>query len=178
MPEPIASVITLTSKQQSLLEQIVRRSKSEQGLVNRARSILLAARGVNNTQIGQQLHLSRACVRKWRSRWQQESAKLLGVEAEALSDKELTQVITTVLSERERSGAPPTFTTEQVVQIVALACEDPLQSGRPVSHWKNKELAAEAVNRGIVKNISPRSVGRFLKRGYPPTSPPPLLAQC
>lgn len=84
MAEPIASVITLTSKQQSLLEQIVRRPKSEQGLVNRARTILLAASGVNNTQIGQQLHLSRACVRKWRLRWQQESAKLLGVEAEAL----------------------------------------------------------------------------------------------
>jgi hypothetical protein len=52
MAEPIASVITLTIKQQSLLEQIVRRPKSEQRLVNRARTILLAASGVNNTQIG------------------------------------------------------------------------------------------------------------------------------
>jgi hypothetical protein len=51
-----------------------------------------------------------------------------------------------------------------VVQIVALACENPKASGYPVSHWSPRELATEAVKRGIVEKISPRSIGRFLKR--------------
>jgi putative transposase len=62
------------------------------------------------------------------------------------------------------------------VQIIALACESPSEAGRPVSHWTPAELADEAVKRGIVEEISPRSVGRFLKRGYSTTSSQPLLA--
>lgn len=49
------------------------------------------------------------------------------------------------------------------MQIVALACELPATSQRPVTHWTPRELALVAVLRGIVKEISPRSVGRFLK---------------
>jgi hypothetical protein len=48
---------------------------------------------------------------------------------------------------------------------VAIACEDPQASGYPISHWTAKEIAAEAVKRGIVESISVRQVGRFLKRG-------------
>jgi hypothetical protein len=49
---------------------------------------------------------------------------------------------------------------------VALACENPREeSGRPITHWTPPELADEAVKRGIVESISPRSVGRFLGRG-------------
>lgn len=56
--------------------------------------------------------------------------------------------------------------------------EKPEKSGRPVSHWTPIELADEAVKRGIVKEISPRSVGHFLKRSYSTTSSQSLLAQC
>ena len=49
------------------------------------------------------------------------------------------------------------------MQIVALACEAPKASEHPVSHWTPTELATEAVKRHIVKKISPRSVGRFLR---------------
>ena len=37
------------------------------------------------------------------------------------------------------------------------------QSDRPVSSWTPRELADEAVKRGIVEQISPRTVERFLK---------------
>lgn len=178
MAYPKASPISLTGEQQSILEQIVRRTSSEQRLVERAKIILLAAAGINNTQIGEQLKLTRACVRKWRSRWENASSSLQSASAEDMRDFEDKQLITAVLSDLKRSGAPFTFSTEQVVQIVAMACEEPSQSGRPVSHWTSKDLAEEAVNRGIVDRISPRSVGRFLKRGYPTTSPSSLLAQC
>jgi putative transposase len=58
---------------------------------------------------------------------------------------------------------------------VALACEPPPGSDRPVSHWTPRELADEAVKRAIVPAISPRSVGRFLKRGPAPAASEPLL---
>ena len=54
---------------------------------------------------------------------------------------------------------------DQITQIVALSCEEPQQSGRPITNWTQRELADEAEKRGIVKKISHRSVGRFLKRG-------------
>ena len=65
---------------------------------------------------------------------------------------------------------------EQITLIVALACELPASSGRPISHWTPRELTQEAVKRGIVEQISPRSVGRFLKRGRLATASSALLA--
>jgi putative transposase len=69
------------------------------------------------------------------------------------------------LSDEQRSARRAKFSLEQIVQIVAVACEQPESSRRPISHWTPKELAAEVVKRGIVQEISPGSVGRFLKRG-------------
>ena len=46
----------------------------------------------------------------------------------------------------------------------ALACELPADSGLPMSHWTQQGLADEAMRRGIVGEISQRSVGRFLKK--------------
>jgi transposase len=68
------------------------------------------------------------------------------------------------LSDAPRCGAPARITAEQICAIVALACERPKESGRPVTHWSQQELADEAMKRGIVEQISQRSVGRFLKR--------------
>jgi putative transposase len=83
-----------------------------------------------------------------------------GWDADTLSDK-----VVEVLEDRERSGAPSTFTAEQLCQIMAVACEKrPEECGRPVSHWTARELADEAKARGIVAGISPRHVGRFLKK--------------
>jgi hypothetical protein len=48
---------------------------------------------------------------------------------------------------------------------MALACEAPSESGRPVSQWSTTELAEEIVRRGIVDTISPRHAARLLKRG-------------
>ena len=75
------------------------------------------------------------------------------------------QKLVAVLSDEQRPGGPAKFSLEQIVQIVAVACEQPASSGRPISHWTPRELALEVVKRGIVQEISPRSVGRFLKRG-------------
>ena len=44
----------------------------------------------------------------------------------------------------------------------ALACELPAASGTPLAKWSCPELAAEAVERGIVASVSASSVRRWL----------------
>ena len=85
--------------------------------------------------------------------------------ADGSSDKALTTAIVAALTDHPRSGTPATFTAEQIVQIIAVACEDPADYGRPVSHWTPREVAEEVRKRGIVETISTRRVGRFLKSG-------------
>jgi len=178
MPSPQAEIIILSDRQQTLLKQIVRRTTNPHRLVRRAQLILSATAGASNSKLAQQFQLDRVQVRLWRSRWLAAASQLATVEAQGSSDRVLMALIMRVLSDRARPGTTNYFSTEQVVQIVALACESPQASGYPVSHWTPTELAAEAIKRGIVEKISPRSVGRFLKGSYSTASSSPLLAQC
>ena len=178
MPSPHALPITLSDRQQTILQQLAHRSTNPYRLVRRVQLILFAAKGVSNTEIGQQLQLSRSRVRFWRERWQRAVESLAAAEAEGISDSGLIGRIVEVLSDELRPGTPAQFSLEQIVQIVALACETPEDSERPVNQWTPSELATEAVKRGIVEQISPRSVGRFLKGSHSATAPQPLLAQC
>ncbi len=177
MPSPHALPITLSDREQTILQQIARRSTNPYRLVRRAELILFAAKGVSNTEIGQQLQLSRSRVRFWRERWLSVVESLTAAEAEGISDEGLMGRIVEVLNDQLRFGTPAHFSLEEIIQIVALACETPQDSQRPANQWTPPELAAEAVKRGIVKTISPRSVGRFLKRSQLATPPQPLLAQ-
>src|SRR5204863_3759089 len=103
-------------------------------------------------------------IRRWRHRWAKTREVLAAAEKEGATDKDLEKLILAVLADDPRSGAPTTFTPEQVAGIIALACEPPADSGLPVSHWSPPELAREAIKRGIVENISPRHLDRFLAR--------------
>jgi putative transposase len=81
----------------------------------------------------------------------------------------LETAIEDVLSDNPRSGCPGTFAPDQIARIIAVACEPPEDSGRPVTHWTPTELAEEVVARRIVSSISVRHVGRLLK--VPNSSP-------
>lgn len=175
MSGPQAKTIQLTTRQEGLLTRLCRCQTSPQHQVRRAQIILKAAKGLSNKHIAQELGLARITVRDWRGRWAEAAAELAEVEKQA-EDKELAVATKAVLADAYRSGTPPTFSAEQVVQIVALACEVPADSHRPVSHWTPKELADEAVKRGIVESISPQSVERFLKGGRTKAAPVALLA--
>jgi len=167
----------LTARQRALLEPLVRREHCSQQLLRRVRIVLLAAEGKNNEQIARELGLHRGTVRTWRDRWLAAASRLEAAETDTESERALTEVIAMLLADEPRPGAPATFTAEQVVQIIALACEEPPAAGCPVSHWTPRELAEEAAKRGLVERISPRSVGRFLKGGRTSTASEPLLAQ-
>jgi putative transposase len=176
MSGPPPTVVTLTDSQHRLLERLVRRHTSPQRLVRRAQIILTAADGLNNEQIAQRLGLTRGTVRTWRDRWAHAADELLALEQAGVGEAMLTAHITALLADAPRPGAPASFSAEQIVQLVALACTDPQDSGRPVTHWTPTELADEATKRQLVPSISPRSVGRFLKRGRSEAASGPRLA--
>jgi len=93
-------------------------------------------------------------ARQWRARWQQ---------ARDVPLRELPAAAR--LADAPKSGAPARITAEQVCRIIALACERPADSDRPISQWSARELADEVTRRGIAGRISPRHVGRLLKSG-------------
>jgi putative transposase len=160
MPHPLAPAIVLNSGERKVLEKIIRRSKSLQSHVIRARIILLAAEGLGNQQISDQLSIALLTVRTWRKRWLENTDILKVIEDE----KNLYYKVLEILSDQPRSGAPPTYSAEVVCQIIAVSCEPPEACGYPISHWTPSDLRLEVIKRGIVQDISVRQIGRFLKR--------------
>lgn len=154
MPGPQLERIELDKTSHAALIALTRRHTTPQQLVPRARIVLLAAEGKNNAQIAQELGVSVDMVRLWRRRW----LTFAGIPLEDLSIAER-------LEDAPRPGKPVTIGPEQVCQIVALACEAPEKSGRPISQWSGREIADEIMARGIVETISPRHAERLLKRG-------------
>jgi putative transposase len=157
--------VQMTAQQRACLEQIARRQTSPQRLVRRATILLALETGVTQCHVMRQMHLNRGTVQMWCRRWGALAPKLAQLEADEGSDKALTTMIVGALADHPRTGTPATFTAEQIVQIVAVACEAPADSGRPVSHWTPREVAEEVRKRGLIVTISTRSVGRFLKSG-------------
>ena len=157
-----AKPLHVSSLQQELLQKMAHRTTSAQRLVKRAQIILEALKGTSNTKIAQRLQIDYETVRRWRGRWHTAEPRLQAIE-ETGKRKLLSQAIEVLLTDEQRPGAPATFTFGQFMQIMALACETPASADRPVSTWTPRELADEAVKRGIVEQISPRTVERFLK---------------
>lgn len=167
MSGPQPQPITVTPRQRLVLERLLRQHRCPQALVRRIKIILAAAKGLRNEAIARQVDCSPTTVRTWRGRWRAAEVHLVTVEADT---RELHLTVANVLADVPRPGRPDTFTAEQIVQIIALACTPPAESSRPVNAWTPRELADEAIKREIVPAISARSVGRFLKTS--PTQAP------
>jgi len=166
----VAPKIVLSAQEERILRSFVRAHKTSQQVSCRAQMILGAAKGLENVAIASRLCVDAQRVGRWRLRWAKTRYRLEESEREGGSGKDLKTMVKEILSDDARSGAPSTFSAEQFTQIIALACEDPQESGYPVSHWTPKEIAAEAKRRKIVDTISVRHVGRFLKGGRYPTA--------
>src|SRR3954468_1657702 len=176
MRGPRAVGIQVSPAQQDGLQHLQRRQTADQRRVRRASIILALAANPCVDAVARQLSLTRVTVRLWRDRWLAATPALQRAEQDQ-APQHLRRTLEHLLDDAPRPGKPATFTPEQIVQIVALACEPPGESGRPISHWTSRELADEVRKRRIVAHISPRSVGRFLKRGRVAAAPEPLLAQ-
>lgn len=156
----MAQKIELSERQRDVLERIVRRRTESQRVAQRARIVVLAADGQSNRAISREVGLERHQVGLWRNRWLEHEDRLAAAES---VESDFEELLREALSDEPRSGCPPKFTAEQVTRIMAVACEEPEESDRPVSHWTSGELAAEVIKRDIVPEISSRQVGRFLK---------------
>jgi putative transposase len=155
----------MTDEQHHALHALLRRHATPQQIVLRARIILAAAEGQSNAQIARSFGVTLDTVRLWRSRWM----AFQPIPLDELSPEER-------LADAPRAGRTPRITAEQVCQIVALACEAPERSERPITHWTGREIADEIIRRGILETISPRHAARLLKNPKPPTASGPVLA--
>lgn len=171
-----AAKVMITERQQETLRGIVAQRTAPQHLAQRARIILLAFEGLENRTIAKEVGLGSDQVGKWRKRWQAAWERLIQIEC-AEGVKALRAAVEELFADLPRSGAPPKFTAEEVAQIIAVACESPEESERPVTHWTPRELADEVVKRGIVESISVRHVGRFLKSSGVEAAPDAVLAE-
>ena len=153
MPGPKLPEIKLADEERQGLEKLIRRHSTPQQIVLRSRIILSAADGKNNGQIAREFGIHVDTPRLWRRRW----LILSPISLDDLSVEER-------LEDLPRPGAPPQITADQRCQIEAMACEDPEDSGRPISHWTAREIADEIMERGILETISSRHAARLLKR--------------
>ena len=151
LSDTINAVLSAFSKSRSLPASLVKRS----------RIILLASQGISNQSIASQVGLHYNHVATWRNRFLAALPSLREIEADA--PEKLEEEIRLLLSDRKRPGAPPTFTPEQVLAIIDLACKDPCDLGYEASQWSLPLLTAEIKKQGIADRISEKSVSRFLK---------------
>jgi putative transposase len=127
--------------------------------------------------VTRQRRLHRGTVYPWRQRWLALAPKLEQIEADGGHEQVRTTMIVEALTAHPRSGTPAPLRAEQMVQMVAVACEDPADSGRPLSDWTPREVADEGRKRGMVETISTRRVGRFVQSGRLTAASGGVLAQ-
>jgi transposase len=143
MPVPPSSphLIVLTIDERAALVALTRPTAQARMLL-RARIVLAAAEGGSNASIARDLGICEDTVRKWRRRY---ALRRLGGLADA-----------------PRSGRPRRFSAVARAQVTAIACELPALRGMPLSRWSSSELACETIEAGVVDDISPSTVRRWL----------------
>src|SRR5947209_1269288 len=157
-----AAKVTLTERQQDILRSFSRSSTAPLRLRQRASIIVLAFHGLLNEEIAKQVSLTHRQVGRWHRRWAKAWHRLIDIEC-CESRAALRRAIEAVLGDEPRPGAPAKFSPEQVTQILAVACEPPEKSGRPITHWTGRELTDEVLKRRVVTSISPSQVSRYLR---------------
>jgi len=159
MPGKAAKVV-ISERQQIVLTEFSKSRSESLFLRQRASIVLLAFSGQANDEIASAVGLHRRQVGVWRRRWRDTWKALTRLECS--EPRRLREAIRETLRDAPRGGCQGKFTAEQVTQILAVACEKPEQSGRPITHWTRRELGEEVVKRGIVPQISVSQVGRYL----------------
>src|SRR5947209_19804900 len=114
MRGPKPDALSLSELERSELKRLVRGHTTAQQVALRARIILEADAGKNNSQIARELDVSVETVRAWRKRW-------LAFQSIALADLSVQER----LSDVPRPGRRSQISAEQICQVIAMACEQP-----------------------------------------------------
>jgi putative transposase len=112
--------ITLDKHSKEHLQSITRSRSLPQGLVRRAKIILMAAQGLNNKTIAEKVDLSSAIVGMWRNRFLKQG--LMGLYDEA------------------RPGAPRSVTDDQVARLIRKTVS---RKPQHATHWTCRSIARE-----------------------------------
>ncbi len=134
MSQPQAVPLALSPTLLALLQRLARRQTADQRLVRRAAILLTLAAAPCVQAAARRLGLTRLTVRNWRDRWLQAAPVLQQAEQEQTPEATLLARSEQVLADAPRPGAPATFSPEQIVRLVAVACEPPEKSGRPTAN--------------------------------------------
>lgn len=136
-------VIMLSDADRAELQRRARCYTLPHAEVVRAKVVLMAADGLENTVIAARLDVHVGVVSRWRKRF----------AGEGLGG----------LADRERSGRPRVFPAAVVAQVKAMACEPPEVRGVPQSRWSSADLAAQAAAEGLVASVARSTVWRWLE---------------
>jgi transposase len=120
MPSSLLVPVELTDVERARLEVWTRRRTSAQALALRSRIVLLAAEGLNNTEIAGRLGVHRNVAGKWRSRFVEH--RLDG------------------LTDEPRPGRPRTVSDAQVEEVIVKTLET---TPRDATHWSTRSMAKE-----------------------------------
>jgi transposase len=131
---PRPALIQLTDRQRALLEERAAGRRRPHDEVQRAAMLLQSADGARTRHVAEVFGVSDPTIRLWRARWVQATPPLVAAEEEADAET-LDTLLQQVVRDTPRRGRPATFTPEPLCHIVAVACEAPADSGRPVTHW-------------------------------------------
>jgi transposase len=135
-------VIALSDADRAELQRRARCYSAPHAGVVRAKIVLLAADGLENTVIAGRLNVHVGVVSRWRKRFAEE-----GMSG---------------LADRQRSGRPRMFAAAVVAEVKAMACEPPEDRDVPQSRWSAADLAAQAAAEGLVEAVSRTTVQRWL----------------
>jgi transposase len=124
------------------LSRILKEARSATYL-RRAQVIAFSGQGMRTKEIASQLSLHQEYVRELIRRFNEGSFE--------------------ALRPRKPSGRPSRYTPEEISVLVELASIPPRVLGLPFGVWSLRKLAEHAVQRGIVKEISPSTLQRMFK---------------
>ena len=162
---PSTLPITVNERVLQLLRKQYKKGKIRASFKARVGIILHCEKEESIAQCSRVLGISRKAVNHWRIRWLEEYKNLtLMAEQASVSDQELLDKISQILSDKPRSGKPKRISLSEEQQIVALACTKPSEYGIPLTNWTHKMLAKVVVAENIVSQISSSHIGNILKK--------------
>ena len=160
--------LNLTVRQREILEAYQRKGSTAQKQSERIKIILKAADGESTYYIARAIGMSKESVREWRKRWKEGYETLQefekGKDDGGVSNLSLLNKMLEILQDRPRPSAPSRITASEKQQLLAMACRKPSDYNIPMTKWTHVLLAQVAMREGIISQISPRYVGKLLKK--------------
>jgi len=110
--------LRITEQERETLERWARRPKTAQALAQRSKIILSCATGASNTEVADQIRVTRQTVGRWRRRF---------------CNKRLDGLL-----DEPRPGAPRQITDEHVERVITMTLES---APRDATHWSTRSMA-------------------------------------